>query len=64
MNHRVIGVTNRFIAIEKEDKTIVLVPILRKNGKLQTDLENMVYIKFPDDAISGRSTAAFEIIDF
>ncbi len=61
---KVIGVTNRFLAIEKASGDIMLVPIVKREGALRTDLQNMVRISFGNGSISAAYSGGCEVTDF
>lgn len=61
---KVIGVTNQFVALEKEPGHIVLIPIVGRKGTLKTDLKNMVRIDIEDGTIGAAYSNGCEVTDF
>lgn len=37
---QVVGVTSKYIAIKKDDDTLVLVPVIKEKQEIAVDLEN------------------------
>ncbi len=60
---KIIGVTNKYIAIQKDDDTLVLIPVMGKQ-ELKVDLESLVYLTVKEHTISAQYHGGCEITDF
>ncbi len=61
---KVVGVANKYIALKKDNDTLVLVPVVKQNHVLKLDLKKLVYVTVNDNAISAQYYGGCEITDF
>lgn len=50
---RVISVTSDFIAVERKDKEVDIIPLYRDDGALRVDIENIVTIGYGDNIVQA-----------
>ena len=62
--HRIIGVTSKFIAIEKKNREVVLIPITQGKEEINVELDKICTIKFNNNTIEATTLNDFSLIDF
>ena len=50
---RVISVTTDFIAVERKNKEVDIVPLSKDDGALRVDIENIVTIGYGDNIVQA-----------
>lgn len=50
---RVISVTSDFIAVERKNKEVDIIPLSKEDGTLRVDIENIVTVGYGDNIVQA-----------
>lgn len=63
-NDRVINVTENFVAIERSNGEVDILPFVKENGNMWIDAENILTIGFGDNSIEVKTDNGVTITNF